>query len=213
MWLGRYIATEASSIASREEAQRAYRELVDVLMEQGKIEKAYAYVEHAKARAIMNLTKAQQATPTPDSSKQAATLPDPSQLIAHKPSSNLNPERQARLQKDKSDVERKLQEEQVQAEIGHSRERLVWASLAKTDQLQKQMAGNQTALVEFFLDENRSFVWLFTRGEVFVKTLPAGKEIEKAVRSYLETLAAIPRSPGQRKGSDQTERSSRSAFL
>ena len=47
--------------------------------------------------------------------------------------------------------------------------------------------------MEFFLDENRSFVWLFTRGNVFVEILPARKEIEKAVRSYLGTLAAIPK--------------------
>ncbi|HST19599.1 MAG TPA: CHAT domain-containing protein [Blastocatellia bacterium] len=192
--LGRYIATASGLIASREEAHGAYRELVDVLMEQGEIQKAFAYVEYAKARALLNLTRAQQAPPPSDSSKQVATLRERSRLKTQKlsksPSSNLNPERRAQLQTDTSDVEGKLQEEQVQNEMSHSRERLAWANLVKAEQLQKQMAGDQVALVEFFLAENRSYVWMFTRGNVFVEILPARKEIEKAVRSYLGILAS-----------------------
>jgi tetratricopeptide (TPR) repeat protein len=43
LWMARYVATEASAIASREEAQAAYRDFVDVLMERGQVNLAYWY--------------------------------------------------------------------------------------------------------------------------------------------------------------------------
>ena len=194
VWIGRYRDTEAGSIASREEAQTAYREFVDVLVEKGDVKKAYENAERAKARAILNLTKTQQAKPPPDNSKQVAILRELNSLINRKRneslSSDLNPEQQAQLKKDLSDVERKLQEEQVQAEIDSAKKYFVWADIATAEQMQKQMAQEQTVLVEFFLNENRSFVWLFAHGDLFFEILPPRNEIEKAVRSYLGILAA-----------------------
>jgi CHAT domain-containing protein len=194
VWIARYRDTEAGSIASREEAQAAYREIVDALMEKGEVEKAYGYADRAKARAILNLTKRQQAKPPSDNSKQAAILSELSRSLAHKRneslSSDISREQQAQLQKDISAAERNLKEEQVQAEIAYSKGHFVWADLASAEQVQKQMAQEQAALVEFFLDEKRSFVWFFVHGNVFVKILPSRNEIEKAVRSYLGILAA-----------------------
>jgi CHAT domain-containing protein len=196
MWWEFYIATETSALAFREEAQAAYREYIDLSMEQGQFKEAYELADEAKARVTLNLITVRRGQPPSVDSKQAATLRELSRSIAplrlQLLASGLGWEQQAKLQKEIEEAEYKMQETRLQGEMTHSRERLVWSQLADADQLQKQMARDQMALVEFSLGENRSFVWLFTRGEVFFETLPARKEIEKAVRTYLDMLAATP---------------------
>src|SRR4029077_17939380 len=72
------------------------------------------------------------------------------------------------------------------------RGRMVWSQLISAEQLQKKTAEDGNALVEFLLGENRSFIWLFNHGEVFYATLPPRRDIDKAVRSYLDLLATPP---------------------
>ncbi len=191
-----YIATEASAIAFREKAQAAYREFADLLVELGQLEEAYGWAECAKARAILNVTAARQVASPSKDSDQEALMHERSQAIASLRlellSSKTGSEQQAKLKKDIEDAEYEMQEKQVLAEIEHSEKRLVWSKLATAEQLRKQMAQDQMALAEFSLGENRSFVWLFTRGEVYFEILPARKDIEQAVRSYLDALAANP---------------------
>jgi len=196
MWWEFYIATETSALAFREEAQAAYREYIDLSMEQGQFKEAYELADEAKARVTLNLITARRGRPPSGDSKQAAILRELSGSIARLRlqllASGLGREQQAKLEKEIEEAEYKMQEIRLQAEMKHSRERLVWSELANADQLQKQMARDQMALVEFSLGENRSFVWLFARGEFFFEILPARKEIEKAVRTYLDMLAATP---------------------
>jgi len=196
LWWGVYIATEGSALAFREEAQAAYREYVDLLMDQGQINKAYNMADEAKAFTLLNFTGARRARPRSGDRKQAATLGEQSRSIARLRlqllASGLTGEQRAKLQKDLEDAEFKMQEIRLQAEMAHSKERLVWSHPATADQLQKQMAQDQMTLAEFSLGENRSFVWLFTHGDIFFEVLPGRKEIEKVVRPYLELLANTP---------------------
>lgn len=196
IWWEFYIATEASAVAFREEAQTAYREYVDLLVEQGQFKKAYEVADEAKARTLLNFIGARRVRPPSEDSKQAATLRELSRSMARPRLQLLAPdlsrEQQAKLQKDIEEAEYKMEETRLQAEMERSKERLVWSQPATADQLQEQMAQAQMTLAEFSLGENRSFVWLFTRGEFFFEILPARKEIEKAVRPYLTMLAATP---------------------
>jgi CHAT domain-containing protein/tetratricopeptide (TPR) repeat protein len=196
LWWTVFMATEASAIAFREEAQAAYREYVDLLMEQEQFKKAYKLADEAKARTALNFTGARRATRPSEDSKLTATLGEQSQSIARlrlQPlAPNLSREQQAKLQKEIEEAEYQRQETQVLAEMKHSRERLVWTKLVTAEELQKKMAKDQMALAEFSLGENRSFVWLFTHGELFFEILPARKDIEKVVKAYLDILAAPP---------------------
>lgn len=191
-----HIATETSAVAFREDAQAGYREFVDLTVELGQFEKAYELADEAKARVTLNLTTVRRARPPSGDSKQAATQREQSANIARLRlqllAAGLSRERQAKLQKDIEEAEYKMQELRLDSEMTHSRERLVWSSLAKADTLRKQMARDQMALVEFALGENRSFGWLFTRGEVYFEILPPRKQIEKEVKHYLDVLAATP---------------------
>lgn len=192
VWWARYIATEASAIAFREEAQAAYRELVNLLMELGQFDKAYAYAERAKARAILNLTATHRVTPPSESAALRGLSQSIVRLRLQLLSSNLSQEQQAKLQKDISDLEQELQEKQLEAEMDSSKERLVWSQLVMADQVRKKMAQDQMALAQFSLGETSSFVWFFARGNVYSEILPPRKEIEQSVRTYLDLLAATP---------------------
>lgn len=196
MWWAVYIATETSAIGYREESQAAYREYVDLLMEQGKFKQAYEAAERAKARAILNRTAARQMTqPSEDGNKDAKLRELSRSIISQRLqllSSNISPEQQAKLQEDIADAESEMQMVRLKNEIEHSRDYLVWSQPATAEQLQKKMAQDQTALVEFSLGENRSFVWLFTHGDLCFEILPARKVIEKEIKSYLDAIAAAP---------------------
>jgi CHAT domain-containing protein len=196
LWWADYIATEASAIAFREETQPAYREYVDLLVEKGDFKQAYELADKSKGRSILNGKEAQRVNPSSRDNHQEASLRELSRLIVRLRlqllSSDISLKQQAKLSEEIADAEYKMREMQVQAELERSSDRLVWSKLAFAEQLQKKTAQDHMALVEFFLGEDRSFVWLFTHGEVYFQLLPARKEIEKAVRPYLDVLASAP---------------------
>jgi CHAT domain-containing protein len=195
-WWATYIATEASAIAFREEVQEGYREYVDLVVEEGKINEAYELADAAKARTILNLIEARRLTPPSAGNNSTQALSELSQSIAQLRlqmlASNITPESQAKLQRAIEDAEYKMQELHVEAEIEQSKKRLVWSPLATAERLQTGMAREQAALAEFFLGNERSFLWLFAQGEVHFEILPARKEIEQAVRLYLDVLTSTP---------------------
>lgn len=195
-WWGSGIATETSALAFREQAQAAYLEYVDLLMEHGEFKKAYNLADKAKARTLLNFSGARRAKPRFEDSAQAATLRELSRSVVHWRlqllASGQSRQKQARLQRDIEEAEYKEQEIRLQSEMGHTKDRLVWSQLADADKLQKQMAQDQMTLAEFSLGENRSFVWLFTGGEVYCEILPPRKEIENEVKSYLNILSSSP---------------------
>lgn len=57
------------------------------------------------------------------------------------------------------------------------------------------LAGNEV-LLEYLLDEERSFLFLVRRGSFQIFTLPKRRVIEDAVRSYRNLLTKSPRDPG-----------------
>lgn len=189
-----YIATEASAVAFRESTQSAFRENVDLLMEQGEIKKAYELADRTKSRVLLNFTGARRAKPVAEESKDSETLSKLSRAAAPLRIELLAPdltrERQAKLQSDLEEIESQRQELQMKTEAEQYLSRLVWTKYATFDQMQKQTAEQHRALVEFFLGEDRSFVWLFADGEFYAETLPGRKVIEQAVEPYIEALAA-----------------------
>ena len=90
--------------------------------------------------------------------------------------SNLSPEQQAKLRQLIEEAEFELQKRQLDTEIAHSRDFLVWTDPASVEQLQKQMAQSRTVLAEFLLGENRSYVWLFAHGKLSYATLPPRRD-------------------------------------
>ncbi|MFL6277364.1 MAG: CHAT domain-containing protein, partial [Blastocatellia bacterium] len=191
-----YSATESAALALREAGQAAYREYVDLLMELEQFPLAYERADMNKGRTILNRIEARRVAPPSVNNDQAAEMSKRSKAIAaHRLQllePNLSPEHQAKLRQLVEDEEFEYQKMQLDAEVSHSKEKLVWSDLASPEQLQKQTAQSQTALAEFLLGENRSYVWLFAHGKFSHATLPPRREIEQAVRAYLDLIAEAP---------------------
>ncbi len=74
---------------------------------------------------------------------------------------------------------------------------LVSASPCGVDQVQKNLDG-KTALIEYFLGENESFMFFITKNEFCVYGLPSTSKIEKSIKAYLKILSGAPK--GEFKG-------------
>ncbi len=74
---------------------------------------------------------------------------------------------------------------------------LVSASPCGVDQVQENLDG-KTALIEYFLGENESYMFFITRNEFGVYGLPSRSKIEKSIKAYLKILSGAPK--GEFKG-------------
>lgn len=195
LWWESYILTETSAVAFREEAQVAYREYVDLLIDQEKFTAAFDKADQAKARTLVNFIGARKAKPASVDSEQDALLRAKSRYIADlrlQLLASTRPREQANLQRQIEQAEFDLEEIRLQGEMKRAKERLVWTQPAAAAQLQEQLSQAGMTLAAFSLGEKRSFVWLFTRGNLHCETLPPQKEIENAVKQYLDLLATPP---------------------
>jgi CHAT domain-containing protein len=193
-WLVK-ILSEASAIGFRQETEAIYREYVDLLMEKGDLNEAYRRADDTKARTIRGMTEGRRRKPSPRQDAQAGTrrkLPRPIAGLRTQLFSAIPGVEREKLQKEIREAEYALQEKQVAAEIENSRFRVVWSEPATVAWLRERMSRDKSALVEFLLGETRSFVWLITSEGVSCEILQSRKEIEKAVRPYLEALRTAP---------------------
>jgi CHAT domain-containing protein/Tfp pilus assembly protein PilF len=65
---------------------------------------------------------------------------------------------------------------------------LVSAEPCSVEQVQQHIDG-KTALIEYFLGEKESFVFIVTKNEFGVYSLPYRSEVEKSIRAYLKILS------------------------
>ena len=102
-----------------------------------------------------------------------------------------SPETVASLERDITRVEQ--ERERVEIEIRSTSPR--YAAVAhpeplSTRDIQRVLLDNDTLLLEFLLGEERSYVWALSRGSLVSRELPQRREIETAVRTVLDLLAA-----------------------
>lgn len=196
IWIGLYLSTQTSAVFFKEEAQPAYREYVDLLMEQGKFRKACEEADGTLAETLLIFTEARRAKPRFEDSRQAATLRELSRSIfrlrALLLTAGLSHKKRLQVQDDLEEAESRIEETRLQYEMNTRNRRVNWPKVINPEKLQEKMAHDQMSLVEFYLGENRSFVWLFARGDFYFEILPSRKEIENAVKPYLNLLAAPP---------------------
>jgi CHAT domain-containing protein len=194
-WWTVYAATETSAIGFAEERQAPYRELVDLLVEMGKVDEAYDAYQYARVRALSGLIRSRQLgglRSTGATDKQIADLSATmitlrTQLL----SSSLNRDQRENLQQALAEAEDDLAEKRFHAELNQSSRRLVFTSPAKVKQLENQL-GDHESVIEFCLGAERSFVWLISRGSISFDILPGRAKIEKKIQEYLNELSAAP---------------------
>ncbi|HEX5736209.1 MAG TPA: CHAT domain-containing protein [Blastocatellia bacterium] len=196
IWLAITRATDVGAVAFREERQAPYRELVDVLIEQGKISEAYHVTERARSRTILSLMAARRAKGSPRTSFQDETLRSLSISIASLRTQLLSPQISLRQRaKIESEIEESLsalQEAQAKVDMERFKDRLAWFQPVSVKQVQEKLGQGEDRVAEFLLGEKRSFLWLISSDQLFIEILPGRKEIERAVKQYLAVINSKP---------------------
>lgn len=194
-WWMVYASTERSAIGFAEERQAAYRELVDLLVDLGRIDEAYDAYQYARIRTLSSFIRARRLVGFRSDSDRDNTISALSaSLITLRTkllSSTLNKDQRENLQRELIEVEDDLAERRLQAELNDPGRRLVFSRPARLKQLH-QALGDGESVVEFYLGEDRSFVWLISQGTVGFEILPGRSEIEGKVRQYVNELSVAP---------------------
>jgi CHAT domain-containing protein/Tfp pilus assembly protein PilF len=73
-----------------------------------------------------------------------------------------------------------------------ARPRLSSLETISIDNIQNQLLDRKTAVLEFFLGEKESYVFLITKTDFILRSLPARMDIESSLRAYLKILSAWP---------------------
>lgn len=102
--------------------------------------------------------------------------------------------------KDKKALEEKLsrEEDSYMRLISKMREEnpetasLVSPELSRQERVQEILADDKTALIEYFLGEKRSYLFLITKSGMDFHPLPSRQEIEKSVKGYLKLISEPP---------------------
>lgn len=195
-WWMIYASTERSAIGFAEERQAPYRELVDLLVELGRKDEAYDAYQYARLRTLSGFIRARRLVGFRNDSDTDGQLAELSaSIIALRTrllSSALNRQQRENLKRELVEVEDDLAERRLQAELHHSKQRLVFSRPARLKQLQHQVLGDGESVVEFYLGEDRSFAWLISREAVSFEILPGRTEIEAKVRRYVNDLSSAP---------------------
>lgn len=195
-WWSVYASTETSALGFAEERQAPYRELVDLLIELGRVNEAYDAYQYARVRTLPGLISARHTVGFRSDSDTDNKIRELSASIASLRtrllSPTLNRSQRENLQRELVDVENDLAERRLQAELNHPKRRLVFSKPATLKQLQNQLLGDGESVLEFCLGEERSFAWLISRETVSFEILPGRREIEGIVRQYLKDLSVAP---------------------
>lgn len=195
-WWVVYASTEQSAIGFAEDRQEAYRELIDLLVELGRVEEAYNAYQYARVRTLAGFIRARRfvgVRSDNDTDHKSFELSASINTLRTKLlSPALNKHQRETLQQELAEVEDNLAERRLQAELNDPTRRMVFSTPTKLKQLQNELLGDGQFVLEFCLGEKRSFAWLISRGSAGLELLPGRAEIEEKVRQYVNDLSTPP---------------------
>lgn len=191
-----YVTTENSAVGFREKLQAPYRELADLLVEEGKVSEAFEWIEHAKSRAMLGIATARRTAEWRITVDEKGSLRPLSQAIAQLRiqlgSPGLTSVKRASLEEKLNNARIAILKARSRLEMQRSRKRLVWFQPASVKDLKKRLEEADETIIEFALGTDRSFAWTLSSQGVALDILPGRKEIETQVRDFIELLAAAP---------------------
>jgi CHAT domain-containing protein len=194
-WWMVYAATERSAIGFAEERQAPYRELVDLLVDLGRIDEAYDAYQYARVRTLPGFIRGRNlvgfSRDSETDNKINALSASIFALRTRLLSPTLNKQQRENLERELFELEDDLAEKRFQSELNHPKRRIDFSGPAGLRQLQNQL-GDGEKVVEFCLGKDRSFVWMISQGSVSFEILPGRREIEGKVRQYVDDLSTPP---------------------
>lgn len=186
-------------------SQEQYAFLIDLLAERhqreplgGHAARAFAVAERARARSLLDLLLAARQNPRPEELRRLDEL---SRRINDRHRDLLTVASRG-IASDELETELDgLLESRRQAEATVEGPRLAQRTIPPTLSLQQTQTGlldEETLLLEYFLGEERSFLWAVTPSTVrFVTTLPGREQIEEAARRAWERMTESHRQTGE----------------
>jgi CHAT domain-containing protein len=186
-----YFSSDDFRIGLLEARQATYRELADFLAQIGLSDEAFKVVEHARARATLELLAEDRRSEVVSGQRQA--LREISETIAR-----LRTELRAAQLDGKQQVTSQVKLEELETRREEIRFEMQMANLkrftlpATLKQVEQTMLRPNEIMLEFFLTEAHSYVWLITHEGSLCAPLPARQEIEKIIGQYLSLMAIRP---------------------
>jgi CHAT domain-containing protein/tetratricopeptide (TPR) repeat protein len=183
----------------RAEYESQYHDYIDLLVSQKKPELAFDVVERSRARTLLELLESAQIDIRtgcdPGLLRRERSLRD---SISAKSSYRLQLLDGVHTAEEIAALDQQIDELRAQYEEVKTQLRVdspAYASLAQPKPLsarevQQQLLDENTILLEYSLDERRSYVWLVTQTSLAVYALPRRKVIEDAARNVYELLTA-----------------------
>lgn len=194
-WWLIYADTEESAIGFAEERQSSYRELVDLLVELGRIEDAYNAYQYARVRTLPGFVRSRRLADFRHNSDTESKINALSASVIALRTKLLSPaldkDQRQNLKRELFEVEDDLAEKRFRAELKNPSRRMVFSDTVTVKQLKNQL-GDGESVIEFCLGEDRSFVWMISRGTIAFEILPGRREIEAKVRQYVNDLSNPP---------------------
>ena len=195
-WLMVYSLTDRSAIGFSEERQAAYRELSDLLIENGRIDEAYDVYALARVRMLSGLIHGRfLGKPRGDSKPDSKVDAMSTSIVALRTrllSPALKRSQRESMQRELGEAEKDLEELRIRSELHNPKRRVVFSPAATLKNLREQVLREDESLFEIALGEHRSFAWLISRSGFTFEVLPSRKEIEAKVRQYLNELSVAP---------------------
>jgi len=178
-----------------EKAVNIYAELHQKYPGKGYDRESFQLVEQAKARVFLDLLTESHADISKgvDSQfreKERVTVKEISRIQKRLRSSRPAEQEWEQLAAELKEAEQ--QYEGLQREIRRSSAAyadLVYPEPYGLQQVRSRIVDKNSALLEYFLEEERSYVWVITRERSKLHILPKRSEIEDEVEAYLKTLS------------------------
>ncbi len=185
---------------------KVYEAMIDLL---GRLEKdglpssrageIFAVVERAKARAFLETLDESTAGPGGRSNplltkKEEEISGQISSIVRELSRNNSSPSRIAELQRMlKGYEEEYLRLVSRMRMEGPGDDDIIPPVPLQLAQVQERLLDNKTAILEYFLGEKASLLFLITKKDFSILSLPPRAEIEKSIGGYLELLSNPPR--------------------
>ncbi len=180
------INTEAAKIGFIGDKQSVYRELVSLLVEQGKVAEALEFVERAKSRALVDLLAERQNFAAQAQGGQASTTESLKLLASLEQKAvayTAKGEEKERLRSAISGTQADLKREAPELAS------LVTVTTAKAAEIQAQLGTDET-LLEYYGQGDDLYAFTVTRAAITAQKLD-GKGLEAEVRAFREALRDV----------------------
>jgi CHAT domain-containing protein len=176
-----------------------YQQRIDLLMRSGRQSDALEASEHARARGLLEVLAQSNADPDPASSpKLRARERQIAAALSAQSEKSLRLRQEKRTDAQLAESAARIGEltaayRQVQAEIRRDSPHyadLVEPPVVAVSDIQRELLGRDTVLLEYALGEERSFLWAVTSESLLGWVLPARSRIEQMAREVYQELGS-----------------------